>query len=505
MRKQLSKSLILFVVLTSVGFFTGAVLADSITVVNPGFESGSTGWSGATTSNSEYYSPVDGTYYATRSGVAGYTSQLTGHTIGAGDIITLTVWARSMNGVGNTSATNAEVRFYYGTTTIIAVTQNVNPVRLLGVPRTEANDDGGNVWIDQGYRHEFADIHMYQNVSNDPLTDSWYACWGDYDDYHNLEAWAVGPIIVPGHKWVYGDFANDSIPFAEIRFIEALSGGSCAYNWTNNYTSVLYCDDGDEDPWVIDPHLYYDDATGRLWMSWGGGTLWVCEMDPTDGMLINHPSNKDFNAHPEYHTAVAYWDGDEWTGDNEWFEGPALYKHNGYWYLFGSYGNLGENYTIRMGRGAGPTGPFYDKEGVGMKQWDSSENEYGNTLLLGADGGQDCPGHPHIWEESGTYYMGYDYVDEYDGSRTDRFGIRKLYWVNDWPVVAYTPIEVSFNADDYPACIGEQLGISLRNTGSGSNAAFDYVSLEYTPGTPDEDPPTPNPMTWAEEPTADDP
>lgn len=83
------------------------------------------------------------------------------------------------------------------------------------------------------------------------------------------------------------------------------------------------------------------------------------------------------------------------------------------------------------------------------------------------------------------------------------FGIRKLYWVNDWPTI-WTPITVTFNADDYPAAIGQTLGISLRNTGSGSNAAFDYVSLEYTPGTPDEDPPTPNPMTWAEVPTADD-
>ncbi len=454
----------------------------SITITNPSFESGSTGWSGSiSTGNSEYYSPVDGTHYAKSTGGAGYTYQQTNHTIATGETYTLKVWARSTNGVGITAATNAEVRFYYGSTTIDSVTQDVNPARLLGAPRTESNDDGGNVWIDNGYRHEFADIHMYQELSDDPLADPWYACWDDYDDYKNLEAWAVCPVIVPGHKWVYGDYADDnpSTPFAEIRFIQALSGGDPAYNWTNDYTSVLYTDDGDEDPWVIDPHLYYDDATGRLWMSWGGGTIWVCEMDPTDGRLINHPSDKNYNAHPEYHTPVAYWSGDEWSSD--WVEGPALYKHNGFWYCFGSYGNLGANYTIRGGRGASPTGPFYDKDGVALTQWDSSENEYGNTIFLGHEGGQDNPGHPHIWEESGIFYMGYDYTDEYTGSAIDRFGIRKLYWVDGWPVVAYTPIEVTFYADDYPAAIGQKLGISFRNTGiAPSTAAFDYVSLTFT-------------------------
>jgi len=47
----------------------------SITVTNPSFESGSTGWSGnISTGNSEYYSPVDGTHYATDPDVIGKTT-----------------------------------------------------------------------------------------------------------------------------------------------------------------------------------------------------------------------------------------------------------------------------------------------------------------------------------------------------------------------------------------------------------------------------------------------
>jgi hypothetical protein len=216
-------------------------------------------------------------------------------------------------------------------------------------------------------------------------------------------------------------------------------------------------------------------------MTWGGGTVYVSEMDPCDGTLIDNPSDPEFDNHPSwYHTAVATWDGDEWTGGNDWFEGAGLYKHNGYWYLFASYGDLAVNYTIRMGRGTSPTGPFYDKDGVGMMEWDSSESEYGNSFLLGAEGGQNNPGHPHLWEESGITYMGYDYTDEYTGSAIDTLGIRRVYWVNDWPTI-YTPITVTFNAAEYPAAIGHKLGISLRNIGSASSdAAFDHVSVGYT-------------------------
>jgi len=75
--------------------------------------------------------------------------------------------------------------------------------------------------------------------------------------------------------------------------------------------------------------------------------------------------------------------------------------------------------------------------------------------------------------------MGYDYTDEYTGSAVDRLGIRVLHWVDDWPTV-WTPITVTFNSDDYPAAIGQTLGISLCNAGAASTAAaFDLVSLEF--------------------------
>jgi hypothetical protein len=468
-------------------------------LVNPSFElSGSDtritdwseidGWSGSSgtgtgVERNEFYSPVNGDCYAFHKGGESHAYQETGHTIAAGETYTLRVWARSINERKNDAATVAEARFHHGSTTIASVTQKVNPVTLLGGPEKHNNDDGGNVWIDQGYRHEFAEKHFYQKVSDDPLTDPWQVSSGDENYRHGM---AVGPIIVPsGLRALYScRYRDRDDKWSSIGFSTVDSGGNPDYKWSDRGTVLSHV--GDEDPWVIDPHLTYDEDTGRLWMCWGGGTVYVSEMDPTDGMLINHPEDKEFDNHPKnYHTAVAKWsedregwEGDEWSSN--WMEGGSLYKHNGYWYFFACYGNLSVNYTIRMGRGDSPTGPFYDKHGVDLMKFDSDRNEYGNTLLLGAEGSQENPGHPHVWEENGTFYMGFDYTK----NRGDVFGIRQLYWVDGWPVVAYTPIEVTFKADDHPEAIGKKLGISVRNIGDpASTAAFDHVSLTYSVGT----------------------
>ena len=494
----------------------GSGSGTTIPITNPSFESGTTGWSGATVGSYEYYAPPDGTDYATRSSTAGYTTQLTGHTIAAGETYTLTLWARTIHSdsyvaalltsnpytTGNSATAEAEARFYYGSTTIDSVAQVVNPPVIQGDPQYNTNDDGGNVIVDQGYRMEFAENIFYQLESADPLYDTW-SRQIDSDYEHEM---AVSPVkTVQGFKALYSHEGSESPVFSRLGF-NTFTGTPPDYTWGPK--TLILTHTGDENPNCMDAHVYYDTDAGKLWLSWGGRPAYVSELDPTDGYLIGHPSNTEFDTHPAgAHTAVANWNGDEWTDDSEWFEGPCLFKHNGYWYYMVSYGNLGENYTIRGGRGNNPNGPFYDKDGIDMMAWDSSESEYGNSFVLGDDADQVVPGHPHIWEESGTYYLGYDYRHEKGDespSNPDIFGIRELYWVNDWPTI-WTPITLTFDADDHPAAIGQTLGISLRNTGqSGSYAGFDHVSLEYTGGIPDTDPPSPDPMTWASVPTADD-
>jgi hypothetical protein len=462
----------------------------TIPITNPSFESGTTGWSGATTGSYEYYAAPDGTDYATRSASDGYTTQLTGHTIAAGETYTLTLWARTIHSdsyvsalqtlspdmTGDSNKASAEARFYYGSNTITSVAQVVNPPVIQGAPETFTNDDGGNVIVDQGYRMEFTENIFYQLESADPIFDPWNILFdGDYS--HEM---AVGPVITAqGLKGLYSHIGGETSKFIKLN---KFSGTPPDYNW--GPTIDILDHSGDENPATMDAHAFYDNGNSRLWLTWGGGTCWVSELDPTDGLLIGHPASTEFDTHPGgAHTAVANWSGDEWTPDGGWMEGASIFKHptNGYWYFHTSYGGLAVDYTIRGGRGTSPNGPFYDKDGVDLMAWDSSEAEYGNSFLLGDDADQVLPGHPHIWEESGTYYLGYDYrLAKGSGiAEWDILGIRQLYFVNNWPTI-WTPITVTFNADDYPAAIGQELGISFGNTGAGSNAAFDHASLTYT-------------------------
>ena len=466
--------------------------AEEIPLSNPGFEHGGrrnrvasweriAGWDSVAAGDSGVLrnasaAPVDGAWVAFQEGSGEWITQVTEHRLVAGATYTLRLWARSINRIGNTAETVVEAGLAAGGTELAVRQEAVNPARLQGAPLHEPNDDGGNVWIDGDRRHQFADIHLYQELDADPLRDPWHASLSDYAAYDRFGAWAVGPILFPGGKWVYGVHYDEHAPdVSEIRFMKADGAGDPAYRWSWPPTTVLF-HVGDEDPWVIDPHVTWDETTGRLWLAWGGGTLWVSELDPVTGMLLADPEDKEFDSHPEYHTPVALWEGDAWS--TGWVEGPALYRHGDYWYLFGRYGNLSHNYTIRVGRGRSPTGPFYDKRGVALTERDPFTGSYGNTIILGTEGGHSNPGHPHVWEEDGSFYLGYDYRDAYDLSFVDRFAIRRLYWVDDWPVVAYTPGEVAVQVPSGHPAAGESVAVFFRNAGAPASVlAVDYVTL----------------------------
>ena len=45
----------------------------------------------------------------------------------------------------------------------------INPVEILGAPRAFSNNDGGNVWIDRGYRHAFSESRFVQRLELAPI------------------------------------------------------------------------------------------------------------------------------------------------------------------------------------------------------------------------------------------------------------------------------------------------------------------------------------------------
>ncbi|OZG64385.1 beta-xylosidase [Bifidobacterium hapali] len=101
---------------------------------------------------------------------------------------------------------------------------------------------------------------------------------------------------------------------------------------------------------------------GEMWMSvgsWFGG-IWMFKLDPATGLRdyrVRYPLVPDA-ADPYYGVKVAggYWNSGE---------GSYFVRHNGWWYLFMSYGWLGRTggYQIRLFRSNNLVGPYVDQNG----------------------------------------------------------------------------------------------------------------------------------------------
>ena len=119
-----------------------------------------------------------------------------------------------------------------------------------------------------------------------------------------------------------------------------------------------------------------------------------------------------------------------------------MLKHGDYFYACGTYGSMGDSYTIRCCRQAAshpnaPRGPYTDKEGATCSEFSQTQNRYPASMLLGPDGDHLVPGHPHFWQEAdGALFLGYDYRDQLPSVKEDAMAVRRLHFdAEDWPTV----------------------------------------------------------------------
>ena len=89
-------------------------------------------------------------------------------------------------------------------------------------------------------------------------------------------------------------------------------------------------------PNSIDPAVMADDD-GRQWMVYGGGRIWVTELDPVSGRQIEDNWWEDDD--PTYHYLARGPDSLEDPGEYEWIEAAYITKHNGFYYLFVNWYN----------------------------------------------------------------------------------------------------------------------------------------------------------------------
>ena len=481
--------------------------------------------------------PPDGAEYITIGG--GGSCAQSAETIEAGRGYALSVWARGVNdvwggigtgrdGVGAASIARVELVAVDPATgedvrVLASSTRDVGPPVMKGAARADPScarcgqDDGANVLIDGNYRVHFGNSVLYQPLDADPIRDRWR-----YANEGLVDGMALAPVATTADRpkgviatW----YRDDGRVWSKMTYHELLGsppfysfGGLVGPGEPREDAIVLQNSEDDEDPWAIDAQTYYDAEEDRLWMVWGGHETYVSELDPATGALCCAdrcarlcPST-EFDDTIEAHSLLMSFDeiGSEksvglgFSGDGcgtAYQEGPALYKFRGSWFVFSSYGSMNEDYTIRVCRSdTTPRGPYFDKSGRECARYEpggafGEARAPGSSMLLGPEGEQSVPGHPHIWEEGGQLYMGYDFrknratLEDFSEGY-DFMAIRRISFVRDaegapgwWPTV-WTEMTLAVDAADAADAVGSRIGVRLVNAGGAdSKVAFDRVSL----------------------------
>ena len=164
------------------------------------------------------------------------------------------------------------------------------------------------------------------------------------------------------------------------------------------------------------------DPAGDLWTCWGSGygkdqsrtQLWLTRLDDTGLPLASDPAYT-----PPAVLGYALQPGRK--------EGPYLYFHEDYYYLFYNTGSCcngtASDYTIWVARSRDITGPFADDE-----------------VFYASNGDIHGPGHMGIYDACGVERFTYHYYP----TSTSVLGLNELSWDSDgWPVagpVSTTPL-----------------------------------------------------------------
>ncbi len=173
------------------------------------------------------------------------------------------------------------------------------------------------------------------------------------------------------------------------------------------------------DSWnAIDPHLTFD-VDNIPWLSFG--SFWdgikMRRIDPGTGKLAATDTTL---------YALASRDG-------EAIEAPSIVYRDGSYYLFVSFDlccrSVISTYNIRVGRATHITGPYVDRDGVGMDRG-------GGTVLLETKDRFVGPGGQTVILDDGVYRMVNHYYDRSDQG-IPKLQIHDLDWTSDgWPQAA---------------------------------------------------------------------
>lgn len=227
-------------------------------------------------------------------------------------------------------------------------------------------------------------------------------------------------------------------------------------------------DTDDTLPNAIDPHVIR--FGGRAWLVYGSffGGIFIKELDPATGLCADgEPRNLGICL--SHKSDPPRPDGPEGAS-------VIFVPETGYFYLFQSYGWLGDTYDIRVGRSKTVTGPYVDRRGrdlrgrslgeklAGSYRFEASAPAAGSLEPGWAWNGLRGPGHgvPFYDPNRDAYFFVHHIRDgasvnrvrEKDGRQSFRrfyMMIRPMFFIDGWPVLSPEPFGGESLAPEAPA------------------------------------------------------
>src|SRR6185437_5565149 len=228
-----------------------------------------------------------------------------------------------------------------------------------------------------------------------------------------LRQLAPDVIHIGDRYFVYTAANIGAQPKAAVTMIStrSLDPASPDYKWDAGV--VVASSDGVEDSNAIDPGVFLDPGTKRLWLVYGSyvGYIRLVELDPKTGKRL-HPGDKPIDL------AINC-------------EASDMISHEGWYYRLATHGSCcrgaDSGYNIRMGRSRNVTGPFVDDNGVDMIQG-------GGKLLIGSGGRFVGPGHFGLLDLGhGVQKFSMHWEADLDRGGASVLDIRPLLWKDGWP------------------------------------------------------------------------
>jgi arabinan endo-1,5-alpha-L-arabinosidase len=190
---------------------------------------------------------------------------------------------------------------------------------------------------------------------------------------------------------------------------------AAGYKWVDQGLVIESNKTAGADDWnAIDPNLTTDDS-GQEWLVFG--SFWsgikLRQIDATTGLLST--SNTTLYA----------------LADNSSIEASSIVSHNGYYYLFVSYGacckGVNSTYSTMVGRASAITGPYTNRAGAAMSKGNAE-------TMLTTDGRYIGPGGGTAFRDGNLYYYVYHYYDG-DANGNPYLMMRPIQWTtDDWPM-----------------------------------------------------------------------